>query len=169
MTAPRSAGRRPMAVWHYNFRYASDVAALSICLDKCPQGAPRGPKMSFRRHPRRGGERPLNKENHAVARVGLLSGKNCSVESPDRHRRDTQFAKKTKPKKMMQILIDMTARRSADRRPMAVWHYIFRYASDVAAWAVCLGDCPFETDGSRQTRHQNDEEAKNVLFFQYFM
>ena len=116
------------------FSLGCPVHLLRQVPPRCPkmssQGAPRGPKMSFRRHHRRGGERPLNKENHAVARVGLLSGKNCSVESPDRHRRDTQFAKKTIPKKMMQILIDMTAPRSAGRRPMAVWHYVFRYASD---------------------------------------
>ena len=98
----------------------------------------------------------------------MLSGKNCSVESSDRHWTGTQFAKKTKPKKKMQMSIDMTAPRPAGRRPMAVWHYIFQYGSNFATWAICLGDRHFETDGSRQIRQQNDEEAKNVVFYSSF-
>ena len=51
---------------------------------------------------------------------------------------------------------------------MAVWHYIFQYGSNFATWAICLGDRHFETDGSRQIRQQNDEEAKNVVFYSSF-
>ena len=42
---------------------------------------------------------PLNSKIDALAVVGLISGKNRSFESSDRHRRGARFAKKCETKK----------------------------------------------------------------------
>ena len=76
-----------------------------------------------------------DRKNRAVAAVRLISGKICSFESSDRHRRGHDL-KKTRNKKS-DAKIDrtnknMTAPRSAGRRPKVLRSYVSRCASDVA-------------------------------------
>ena len=104
----------------------------------------------------------------------LSGGHDGSQIVAHRHLKGAKFAKKTKPKQNMCISTDMTPPRSAGHRPKAVWHYIFRYASDVAAPSICLAKCPLkrcsgpteaDRQGSKMTRRQKNVWFLNIFFF----
>ena len=123
--------------------------------------APKVPKIKLKRHPMSGFARPLNSKTYAVAAVRVFSSKNCSDLSSERDLRGPQFAKKPRPAKN-DANFDRHDRSKVGRsEAQSAPAQYFSIRERRAACMSASVNAPSENDGSRQTRQQNGQEAKN--------